>query len=54
MIGRRWGTSINPLVISGNYDYKPINKTFKEYENEYELARTVPNIEDTVATNGKL
>jgi hypothetical protein len=51
LIERRWGTSINPLKpnVKGLNDNK-----FKEYEDEDEPTRAVPDIEDMVHANGKL
>lgn len=51
LIERIWGTSINLPNVSDTEDR---NDEFKEYEDETEAARTVPNIEDTVDANGKL
>ena len=51
LIERRWGTSINPPP---NSDKENQLDDFEEYEDEDEMARIVPDIEDTVDNNGKL
>jgi hypothetical protein len=49
--GRRWGTSINSLIVS---DTEDTDNEFEEYEDKTEAAPTVPNSKDTVDVNGKL
>ena len=53
LIERRWGTSINAPKISEIEDDENPND-FEEYEDDNEIARTVPDIEDTVDANGRL
>ena len=52
LIERRWGTSINPPKPNNaeNLD----DNEFKEFEDDNEPKRTVPDIEDMVDANGKL
>jgi hypothetical protein len=50
LIERRWGTSINPPIVSD----ADSNDEFEEYEDENEQARIIPDIEDTVDMNGQL
>jgi IMP dehydrogenase/GMP reductase len=52
LIKKRWGTSINPPSTEGSSDSDNGGTEFKEYEDEDEEARIVPNIEDTVDANG--
>jgi hypothetical protein len=52
LIERRWGTSINPPKQTDAEDLD--DNEFKEYEDKDEPKRTIPNIEDTVDSNGKL
>ena len=57
MIERRWGTSINPPTQKDAEDAENENlddNEFEEYEDQDELRRTVPDIEDSVDANGKL
>ena len=54
LIERRWGTSINPPIVSVVSDTENQSDDFEEYEDEDEAARIVPNIEDTVDAKGKL
>jgi hypothetical protein len=51
LIERRWGTSINPPKLDP--DDKEHDE-YKEYEDDDEVARTVPEIEDSVDANGQL
>jgi hypothetical protein len=51
LIERRWGSSINPKYTEPDPED---TEEYDEYEDEDEEARVVPNIEDTVDTNGKL
>jgi hypothetical protein len=51
LIERRWGTSINPPIVS---DVEDSSEEFEEYEDENEPARIVPDIEDMVDANGNL
>ncbi len=56
MIERRWGTSINPPTQKDAEDAENENlddNEFEEYEDQDELRRTVPDIEDSVDANGK-
>jgi hypothetical protein len=48
LIESRWGTSINPTIVS---DAEILDD---EYEDDEEAAHIVPGIEDTVETNGQL
>ena len=55
MIERRWGTSINPPTQKDDEDAENLDDNeFEEYEDDDEPARTVPDIEDSVDSNGKL
>jgi hypothetical protein len=49
LIERRWGTSIKPSAVSESSD-----NDFEPYEDEDEVAKVVPEVEDTVDANGKL
>jgi hypothetical protein len=51
LIERRWGTSINPPAPNDEEDEYD---EYEEYEDDDEVARTVPDIEDTVDANGQL
>jgi hypothetical protein len=51
LIERRWGTSINPPIVSDNGN---LDNEFEEYEDDYEDSQIVPDIEDTVDANGQL
>jgi hypothetical protein len=48
LIERRWGTSINPPKPESEYD------EYEEYEDDDEVARKIPEIEDSVDANGLL
>jgi hypothetical protein len=52
LIERRWGSSINPPMAT-EPEFDP-RDDFEEYEDDNELARVVPGIEDTVNAHGKL
>jgi hypothetical protein len=55
LIERRWGTSINPPNETTEDDMAESDEdTWEEYEDADEIARTIPEIEDTVDTRGKL
>ena len=54
LIERIWGTSINPPIFYGTENYNSSENEFEESEDEYEPARTVPNIEYTYDANGEL
>jgi hypothetical protein len=51
LIERRWGTSINPPKLDPD-DNK--HNEYEEYEDDDEVARTIPEIEDSVDANGQL
>jgi hypothetical protein len=48
LIERRWGTSINPPK------HDPDDNEHEEYKDNEEVARTIPDIEDSVNANGLL
>jgi hypothetical protein len=51
LIERRWGTSINPPKHDPDDNE---HNEYKEYEDDNEVARTIPDIEDSVDGNGLL
>jgi hypothetical protein len=51
LIERRWGTSINPPIVSVVSD---TGNSSDEFEDEDEAARIVPDIDGTVDAKGKL
>ena len=51
LIERRWGTSINPPKLDPDNNEQD---KYEEYEDNDEVTRTVPEIEDSVDANGQL
>ena len=49
LIERRWCTSINPPPVSTTRN----DNIWEEHEDNYEWARIIPNIEDTVDSKGR-
>jgi hypothetical protein len=49
LIERRWGTSMKPSAVS-----ESSNNKFELYKDKDEVAKVVPEVEDTVNANGKL
>jgi hypothetical protein len=57
LIERRWGTSINPPKVKDENENDPNDPhpdDWDYYENDDEAPRTIPDIEDTVDSKGKL
>ncbi len=50
LIERRWGTSITPPIVDTTSD----DEHWEEYEDDDEVARIVPEIEDSVDSTGRL